>query len=127
MAVGGRQPPFRQSKFLPLHLRIDKAFQHRQVVRHGDEHDAPIHREIRMHGNIAKTDDLLPRDFRKAIARGVGQLCGGFADDGKLLQNRALDEFIGQEARFVETRHKAFDGLDGVEDVLQVQRVTPHG
>lgn len=29
--------------------------------------------------------------------------------------------------RFVETRHKAFDGLDGVENVRQVQRVTPHG
>jgi len=124
MSASGRQPPFRQSKFLLLHLRIDKAFQHWQVVRHGDEHDAPIHREIRMHGNIAKTDDLLPRDFREAIARGVGQLRGGIADDGKLLQHCALNEFIGQEARFVETRHKAFDG---VEDVRQVQRVTPHG
>jgi len=43
------------------------------------------------------------------------------------LQHRALDEFVGQEAGFVEPRHKAFDGLNGVENVRQIQHVTPHG
>jgi hypothetical protein len=89
--------------------------------------DHAQHHEIRMHGNIAKADDFLPWDFRETVARGVGQPGGGFADDGKLLQHRALDEFVGQEARFVVARHEALDGLDGVEDVRQIQRVTPHG
>jgi hypothetical protein len=39
------------------------------------------------------------------------------ADDGRLLLHRILDEFVGQEAGFVETCHKAFDGLDGVDEV----------
>ena len=80
-----------------------------------------------MHGDIAKADDFLPWNFREVIARGVSQPRGHFTDDGELLQHGTLDQFVGQEARFVETIYKAFDGLDGVEDVRDVERVTPHG
>ena len=101
-------------------LKIYKACKNR------DEYDAPIHREIGVHCNVAKADDFLPGNTGQCVARRVGQACRSFADDRKFLQYGALDQFVGEKSRFIDICRKAFNCVDGVADVGQIQCVSPH-
>jgi len=100
----------------------DPLFQRRRIKSYHIEHQAPVDREIGVHGDVAEADDFFPGDVRVPVPGVRGQPGGRYADDRQLLRYRALEQFAVQETRFVDVAGKALHRLDGGE----IKPFTPH-
>src|SRR5438132_13291085 len=79
-----------------------------------------------MDGNIAERDDIAPFHVRVRLTKGLREAGSRFTNHGELLERRGLMEFAGQKGRGIHACQKGLKHVAGLEDVLQVEALTPH-
>ena len=69
--------------------------QRRQVTLNDPPHQREIHTEVVVGQTIAHARDLLPRDLRTTLLRGVGKLLDRLTNDLELTNNGILTHPLG--------------------------------
>jgi hypothetical protein len=79
-----------------------------------------------MNRDITKADDIAPWHFSKARAQWHRNTSGSLADDRELVQHGAAHEIIAHETLDIHTADESFNRIYGLDDVGQVEPITPH-
>lgn len=83
--------------------------------------DVPADTKILVDCDVAQRDCLSPLNLRVPALKFWGKAAGRLANDGQLLEDRTLAEFIVQKLFSLQAIQKPGDSIRSVDDIGQVQ------
>ena len=99
---------------------------HRDIIGGRCPDNVPLYRKVCMNGDIAECRNIAPFHLRVRLTKGLRKTSRRFTNDGQLLEGGGLMEFARQERRGIQTCQKGLNHVAGLENVLQVEVLTPH-
>ncbi len=87
--------------------------------------DYNIDPKVLMNQDITKAGDLLPIDFRGALANGLRDVFDGFTNHFQIAHDSIQSFRVGRQGLLAETLGERLNLGDGLQDVLEIDFIIP--